>query len=321
MTLDRQQRLCDRSPFAPRPVLLTLALVTVGLARAQMPLNVTGAEPTRSITVSGTGETLARPNIVELDLRLAGQAELAGDAIGKFRESRQRTTEAFQSVKIKDLTIEPLDVAISNVDPSAMQRYYGGMPNNQSTKMKSEVRTTLRVRIANIEKMTEDQVSELVGRLMDTAKDSGVALGPSQDEQQMAWRYGRMPSNTAARFVLENFDEMREEAYSKAVADARSRAERLARLAGVKIVGIDSIQELSGPGDTAAQINPGYESVAFNPVPARLAPRIVSDTFGKISLKARLQVRFRIAPAEGPAASGQKEAGKDPTNRPAAKGS
>ena len=52
------------------------------------------------------------------------------------------------------------------------------------------------------------------------------------------------------RFVLEDFDKVQEEAYEKAIADARSRAERLARLSKVELGPIVAVREIVVPGDT-----------------------------------------------------------------------
>ncbi len=48
------------------------------------------------------------------------------------------------------------------------------------------------------------------------------------------------------RFVLEDFDKLQEEAYEKAIADARTRAERLARLSKVELGPIVAIREIVG---------------------------------------------------------------------------
>ena len=54
------------------------------------------------------------------------------------------------------------------------------------------------------------------------------------------------------RFVLEDFDKLQEEAYEKAIADARRRAERLAGLSNVELGPIVAVREVVVPGDRIA---------------------------------------------------------------------
>ena len=62
---------------------------------------------------------------------------------------------------------------------------------------------------------------------------------------------GMNPTTGLVRFVLEDFDKLQEEAYEKAIADARARAERLARLSKVELGPIVAIREIVVPGDTS----------------------------------------------------------------------
>ena len=61
--------------------------------------------------------------------------------------------------------------------------------------------------------------------------------------------YNRNRRTGLVRFVLEDFDKLQEEAYEKAIADARARAERLARLSHVELGPIVAIREVAVPGD------------------------------------------------------------------------
>ncbi len=49
--------------------------------------------------------------------------------------------------------------------------------------------------------------------------------------------------------MLDDFDKLQEEAYEKAIADARARAERLARLSRVELGPIVAVRELVVPGE------------------------------------------------------------------------
>lgn len=56
-------------------------------------------------------------------------------------------------------------------------------------------------------------------------------------------------------FVVADVAAVREEAYQKAVADARSRAERLAKLTGVKLGRVLSAAEQEVTGDQSDELN------------------------------------------------------------------
>src|SRR5687768_14347404 len=78
---------------------LPLVLASAATSSAQYGSNMEG------ITVSGTGELRARPNFVEVDLKAAAKAELTDDAIVKFKDSKQRTLDAFAALKMKNLKV------------------------------------------------------------------------------------------------------------------------------------------------------------------------------------------------------------------------
>ena len=72
---------------------------------------------------------------------------------------------------------------------------------------------------------------QLVAKLLDVAQDAGGKVGPQNNlNPYYYYRYGHEPEPGLVRFVLDDFDKLEEEAYEKAIADARTRAERLARL-------------------------------------------------------------------------------------------
>src|SRR4051812_19329991 len=84
----------------------TIALVSP--ASAQMVANV-GSD---GITVFGTGELRAKPNVVQIDLRASAKAELTDDAIVKFKDSKKRTLEAFEALKMQNLKIDEQGLAL-----------------------------------------------------------------------------------------------------------------------------------------------------------------------------------------------------------------
>ena len=78
-------------------------------------------------------------------------------------------------------------------------------------------------------------------------------------------------------------DKLQEEAYEKAIADARARAERLARLSKVELGPIVAVREIAVPGDRSA--NAEEE-------PAR--KRLETAKFQAIPVRVELLVRFEV---------------------------
>jgi uncharacterized protein YggE len=258
------------------------------------------AQASNGITVYGTGERRTRPHMVEIDLRASASAELTADALVKYRDTKRRTLEAFQQLQFEQLSIEEQGLTLT---PGSMnevvQRMWGGMPPNASAKAQVQISSMLRLRLDGIRDKSPEQVMEMVGKLLDVAQDSGSTLGPSQEEMAMAWRYGYAPTGAMVRFVVRDLAALREEAYELAVSDARSRAERLARLNGVKLGPVLSVQELEVSGDESVLNQPNYPR--YNPPAATNdGPQITSESFAEIPFRVKLLVRFSIEP-ENPA--------------------
>ena len=252
------------------------------------------------ISVYGKGETVAKPNLVEISLRATAAAELTADAIVKYRDTKRRTLEAFDKLKLGKLDVQELGVSLSDqTSAEQMQNMWRGMGNATTGKTKVEISSALQLRLSGIREQSAEQVMETVGKLLDTAKDSGATIGPTAAEMNMAWRYGRQPNSTLVRFILTDLNQMREEAYQNAVNDARTRAERLAKLNGVKLGGVLGVQEISVSGDDQQTTTTPWGQV----MPAgggskNREPEVSSEQFTEIPFHVKLQVRFAIEPGE-----------------------
>jgi uncharacterized protein YggE len=58
------------------------------------------------ISVNGNGEVYTKPDIVEINVRLHGNAELTDDAIIKHRDARGRVQKAFEGLKFNNVKTE-----------------------------------------------------------------------------------------------------------------------------------------------------------------------------------------------------------------------
>jgi hypothetical protein len=134
--------------------------------------------------------------------------------------------------------------------------------------------------------MDEDAVLQLVAKLLDVAQDAGGHVGPQQQNDYYSWRFGGGQGNSLVRFVVEDFDKLQEEAYEKAVADARARAERLARLSKVELGPVVAIREVIVPGDSGPNQNSEDE------LPNR--KRLETSKFQEVPVRVELMVRFEV---------------------------
>lgn len=249
------------------------------------------------ITVQGVGETTVKPTTVEIDVKIVGSAELTGDALVKYRDSKKRVQEAFDKLKMKELALEYADVSVVHNDPTAQNRYYGGMPNNNTVKAKSDIGTTIKLKWKLEKDSKDEKVMEMIGKLLDVARDAGALVGPSANDQFEAMRYGRMMTSSLARFTVDDYLDQREKAYEQAVLDAKTRAERLAKLNGVKLGAVVSVQEIAVSDEPAMNFSPYYGLIAG--AKGDVGPKLTSEKLGAIPLRVKLQVRYAIEKTDG----------------------
>jgi uncharacterized protein YggE len=257
-----------------------LILIVMLAGRCASPVSATqsDAERARGISVLGTGEVRAKPNLVEIDLKAAAAAELSGDAIVKYRDTKRRMVQALESLKLKNFQISERGISLTNAtDTTQMQQLLmRGQPVPEKAQL--QVSRLLRVSVSDIQNLPEEELMEMLGKIFDVAKDAGMA--------------GAAPS-----FVLDKLTELREQAYQKAVEDARARAQRLAHLTGLKLGPVAWVQELQVSGD---DVSPGYSQpyAGYSTLSDTSGPRVTSPQFAEIPIRVKLQIRFDVAKPE-----------------------
>ncbi len=302
-TEETSQRPTRYAPMRPRVAiamafLLTAACYLPAAAQSAADASGTGA----GITVYGSGHSSAKPNIIEVELRSAAKAELTGDAIVKYRDAKRRTLAAFTGLKIENIEIEEQGLSIMPGNGAeSMQMMWRGMANTTS-KTQIELASTLIVRLKGIELLSPEDLTETIGKILDVAQDSGATVGPSAEETAMMGWSGRFKRNGIVKFILTDVTKVREQAYSKAVEDARERAERLARLNGVALGPVLAVEEVQVTGEEKygnRTVMPWYmDSDDDNDSKDKSSTRIVSESLAAIPFRVRLTVRFGIRPAQ-----------------------
>jgi uncharacterized protein YggE len=274
-------------------IAVTLALFgNIGRARAQYydpgGYGAAASPNIAGFTVVGKAAVAAKPEFAEIDLEVSAASELTADAIVKYRDAKRRLKDAFSALKLGNITVEERGLLVDQ--KGMMQNPYYFEPQ-QNTRAKTEVQLTrkLVVKATDIRKLDEEGVLQLVGRLLDVAQDAGAKVGPQHNNNYYYYRYYDQPQQSGlVRFVLEDFDKVQEEAYEKAIADARTRAERLARLSGVELGPVLAVRELSVPSDRATH--------SQDEMPRK---RLETSRFQEIPVRVELLVRFDIRSKPG----------------------
>jgi uncharacterized protein YggE len=280
----------DLKKPARAAIVLVVVLAAVPPSRAQF-FEGPGSSPSlqqniEGITVTGKGYAAEKPDLVEIDLDVSASSELTADAIVKYRDAKKRIRDAFAALKLTNVLVEERGLLVDQ--KGQMQNYYffDYQPNTR-TKTEVQLSRKLVVKASNIRKMDEESVLQLVGRLLDVAQDAGAHVGSANSySPYYYYRFGYNPSSGLVRFVLEDFDKLQEEAYEKAIADARIRAERLARLSRVELGSIVAAREILVPSDRSS----GSDDEA----PRK---RLEMGKFQEIPIRVELLVRFEVRPS------------------------
>jgi hypothetical protein len=185
----------------------TAALLVIATARA-------GAQEGRrtdqanTIVVYGTGQSAAAPDTAYVSVGVVTQAKSAKDAAA---ENAKLTTRVIAAVKRTGLTDKDLQTNNYSVQPR-----YEARPNREPVITGYEVRNNVQ---AKIKKLT------IIGDVIDAAMEAGAnnVSGPS--------------------FTLDNRAEAEASALTDAVAEARRKAQTLAKAMGVGLGDVLQVHE------------------------------------------------------------------------------
>ncbi len=262
-----------------------LVFCTARCAKAQyfgQPMDLRTQDNIEGFTVSGKARVAAKPNLVEIDLDVSASSELTADAIVKYRDAARRIHEAFAALKLKNVAVEERGLL---VDQKGMMQnpYFWGGQMNQRTKTEVQLSRKLVVKASNIRDMSEDAVLQLIAKLLDVAQDAGARVGPQNNFNPYYYNPWQNFNTGLVRFVLDDFDKPLEDAYEKAIADARTRAQRLAKLSKVELGPVVAVREVMIPGERPA--------IPDDETPQK---RLETSKFQEIAVNVVLMVRFDV---------------------------
>ncbi len=255
--------------------LTTLALLPATLASAQDAQP--GAASVRRLTVTGQGEIKVQPDTAVITLGVVTQDKSSQAAVRANAEASQKVQEAIKNAGIADKDVQTANYSVEPVYSSPMAGFGGGgfggggtfidpqgnvvngnaQDNNAdpARPVRPQQPTIVGYRVYNQVRVTVHEIPKL-SQVIDAAANAG--------------------SNTieGIGFTRENPEEFENQAMEKAVADARRKADHLAKAAGVTILGVYEINEggLSRPfpmmamarAGTATPVQPGEINVTAN---------------------------------------------------------
>ncbi|MBN2840171.1 MAG: SIMPL domain-containing protein [Coriobacteriia bacterium] len=208
-----------------------------------------GAVPLHTVTTSGEGKALAAPDMAEMFFGTTVVATDAKEALGQANETAEKITAAVKGSGVADE-----DIQTANVSVWPDQNNEGGKTVITGYRASIQVR----VKIRDI-----DEIGTVIGAASDAgANEIG---GPS--------------------FMLDDDDAVRSEAIELAIADARARAEVMAKAAGKTLGEIISVSEAG----VSAPIYGGSYYLA-----AEDAARAVAIEPGQLDIMAHVTVVFEL---------------------------
>ncbi len=197
---------------------ILLAPSLIGPTRAADPTTgTTGTtDTTKTISVTGDGRVIIKPDVADINLGVNIDKPRAGDAEAAAADAMAKVIDALKAAGIADADIQTTTLSLQ-----PQYDWSSGSSNPRITgyEMDNEVDVTVR-------DLTK------VGSDVDAAVDAGAT------------------SVNGITFRVENQTAAEQQARTAAMTDARAKADTLATAAGVSITSVVSISEVSAPAPT-----------------------------------------------------------------------
>jgi uncharacterized protein YggE len=247
------------------------------------------------ISVSGEATVKGHPTEVIIDGTISGEGELANDASVKYHDSKKKATAAIDNLKNADLSMKAMGSQVHEaVDPQQQQRIMQGMGGSEAVKVRVQISERLELTLKNADKMEPDKLLETVLKLIDTSRDAGIAIGPppATNYYQMQIEAQNGGASSLVQFKIPDISDLQAQAYKQAIADARTKAQRIADLTGVKLGKVVSVHDDAGTTQTQQSWNPWLGMVGGDEKGSE--KEATSTTFGEIPITVHLKVQFEI---------------------------
>ncbi len=180
-----------------------------------------GVAPTNTITVQGEGEVYATPDVATFSFSVVQSAKTTAEAQAAATKKMNDALAYLKSQNINEKDIKTTGYAIyPKYDYGTIQCFAYPCPQGKQTLIGYEVSQSVEVKVHDTAKV--GMLLAGVGKL-NVENVSGVS------------------------FTLDNEDVAKDQARTKAIAQAKGRAQELAQELGVRLVRIVSFNENGGP--------------------------------------------------------------------------
>lgn len=178
-------------------------------------INLPAPTAVEGITVSGTGEAFAPPDVATLTLGIEVSAPTVAEARERAADAADRLIAAVKANGVQDRDIQTTYIAVNPL--------YDYTPTGSPPRITGySVANILTVRVRDLDRVSA-VIDDALGAAGDAARLNGIQFG------------------------IDNREALLREAREKAIADARARAETYAAAAGVRVGEVRSISEVSSP--------------------------------------------------------------------------
>ncbi len=234
--------------------LLAAAVMLSGCGPKEVRAQASASDIERSVTVLGRATVSGQPDVALIGVGVETLAANVGDAA-----AQNNAKMAAVLAKLKELGIADKDIQTSNFSINS-ERNYGGDP---TAPAQYRVSNMVQIKIRDLSK---------VGSTLDAA----VSAGANQ-----VW---------GVSFTIEDQSKLEAEARTKAVADAKSRAESLAKLADVELGPVLAVTE--GGAVMPVYYGGGRGASGAGEVMMAAAPTSISP--GEVQVMYQVQITYGI---------------------------
>jgi len=238
------------------------------------------------ITVFGESTVSAETDQVTIVVNLDGSGPTVAAAIAVFKERKQKFVNTMNPMDFPDVKLEYLGQSVSQslnfneigwevpLQPGAAAAPARAPETAFKISEQVEIEMTY-------EKGKFEAFMESGGKLLDKLDSEGIRIGPSNFQGQIG--------NAILTPGISNEDAIERQAYTEALANARTKAETLAELAGVELGPIVGIAEK--PSASSSVFNPTF---GFTPFPTSGAGSGAGSSIRTLKVKKELAVEFSI---------------------------
>ncbi len=262
---------------------------------ASASISTSFAQSPRTIRVGGTGTAAVSPNSVVVRGSLAQGGDTAKEAIEKFSAAKEKLADALGGDKHPEWNVEFAGEKLakgSEVDAAggaavAIAAFGGGIGGDAAaTKFSLSEEVVVRMKIAG--DMQRTGIVKQLSGIIDGAAKAGLKFGAAQNNIYAQMGLGLSPGIVQFELNEDRQKQLRADAYAAAYADARTRGEALAKLAGGRLGKAVSVEEQLSAADGDAM-----ETAQMNLL-SRMMGGQTSMTSGAIDHNGRIEMQQQL---------------------------